>query len=275
MARSGIPAYDAILSVGQSLQELPAHIAGSSLAAMKYALIPDTTVDNQSYNDVDAFMATGEALIAGATRLLNNGYILDDRYSRVYHRWLKYGFKDWHTNSLPLMHEDTELEVNLIYKLDGGQPVRSLAQVIESFDFGILHTGFDCEAMEWKNMQSYLFPQHSQSYYGPLPMMPGRRDTWVQGFISQYQGLRQPGRYMKFVDYGYDMSLVKPDLVLGYRAADAYLSERTDHPDKVALGTIFGRIAEAIATEEHDPLRELTADIVYLDDLDVIMDALS
>ena len=263
----------AIHTLADSLHGLPAYMGGSALAALEYSSLKDSTVADTAYNDVDAFMGTGEALIAGATRLLGNGFILDDRYQRVFHRWLKYGFKDWHTNSLPLTHEELGLEVNLIYKLDGGQPVRSMSQVIESFDFGFLYLGYDCEQGDFRNMRDYLFPNVPEG--APLPMMPSRRDTWVQGFISQYQGLRQPGRYLKFVDYGYDMSAITQDLVLGYRAADAYLSERTDHPDKVALGTIFGRIADAIATGDHDPLRELTADIVYLDDLDVIMDALS
>lgn len=86
--------------------------------------------------------------------------------------------------------------------------------------------------------------------------MPNKRDNWLQGFISQYNGLREGSRYLKYLDYGYDMSAVATDLVTGYGLASLYLTESFD-ADKKALGTIYERIAEAIELDDLDELRAL------------------
>ena len=71
------------------------------------------------------------------------------------HVSIKYGFKGWHTNSLKLYHATPtyRVEVNLVYKLTDGHPTTSLAQVLESFDFGCLGLGLDCELNQWRDIR--------------------------------------------------------------------------------------------------------------------------
>ena len=267
-----LPADIAIAQVAGRLKELPVFITGSSVAAAKYDHISST-----AYSDVDVFCATQHSLIAAVQRLLNGGFKLDDRFSRVWARWLKYGFKGWHTNSIKL--EGHGIDVNLVFKVVDGHPTTSLAQVIESFDFGLLAVGgFDCEQRVWRDMRGYLFPSniHAQDLEeGRLPLMPNKRENWRNGFISQYVGLREFGRYAKYHNYGYDMRYVKDDLVTGYWSVAEYLSERTDHPDKVQLGMIFQNISMHIENDDFVKLSEAAKEIVFEDDLDSIMDALS
>lgn len=261
-----VQAGDAIDSVLQSLLGLPVYIAGSAVAATTYAVLGD------AYDDVDVFCATPHSLIAAAQKLQNAGFKLEDRMQRVWHRWLKYGTKNWHTNSLKLELPSVGIKVNLVYKLVDGHPTTSLAQVIESFDFGLLALGVDVESGQWRDMRSYLFPGTSPGQ--ALPLMPNKRDNWRNGFISQYNGLREVGRYAKYHGYGFDMRLVKDDLVTGYWEAASYLANRTDHPEKVQLGKIYESIAMSMEQDDIDKLSEAGAEILYLDDLDRIMEAL-
>ena len=120
-------------------------------------------------------------------------------------------------------------------------------------------------------MQGYLFPGTSK--HDPLPMMPSKRANWRAGFISQYNGLREFGRYAKYHAYGYDMSLVKDDLAEGYRAAELYLSDHFD-TEKQTMGQIYGSIADKIEDDAIDELFEATKKIDYKDSLDQIMEAL-
>jgi hypothetical protein len=267
-----LPADIAIAQVAGRLKELPVFITGSSVAAAKYDHISST-----AYSDVDVFCASQQSLIAATQRLLNGGFKLDHRFTRVWARWLKHGFKGWHTNSIKL--EGHGVDVNLVFKIVDGHPTTSLAQVIESFDFGLLAVGgFDCEQRIWRDMREYLFPgftyaQHLES--GRLPLMPNKRDAWRNGFISQYVGLREFGRYVKYIDYGYDLKFVKDDLVTGYWSVAEYLTERTDRPEKVQLGLIFQNISMHLEKDDFDKLRVAAKEIVFEDDLDAIMDALS
>ena len=103
--------------------------------------------------------------------------------------------------------------------------------------------------------------------------MPNKRDNWRSGFISQYNGLREAGRYAKYHTYGYDMSLVRDDLLEGYFNAVAYLSQR-DNPDKQLLAQIYEAIALAIEDENITELVEFGKKIPQLDSLDQIMEAL-
>lgn len=267
-----IPALVAIEQVAGRLTELPVFITGSSVAAAKYQHISDT-----AYSDVDVFCATQQSLIAAVQRLLANGYSLDSRFDRVWARWLKYGFKGWHTNSIKLQGFGSD--VNLVFKIVDGHPTSSLAQCIESFDFGLLAIGgYDCELKTWRDMRSYLFSgtAHQQDIdEGRLALMPNKRDAWRNGFISQYVGLREFGRYVKYNDYGYDMRFVKDDLITGYWGVSEYLGQRTDHPDKVKLGLIFENISMLLEKDDFPKLRLAAKEIVYEDDLDAIMDQLS
>jgi len=126
-----------IADVRSLLAGEPVYLAGSLVAEETYG-------KSNAHSDVDLFCPTDQVLIAVGQKLLCNGYKLDDRFDRVWHRWLRYGFKKWHTNSLRLM-SPAGVETNLVYKLTDGHPTTSLGQVLESFDFGLLATGYDLE----------------------------------------------------------------------------------------------------------------------------------
>lgn len=252
-----------IADVRSLLAGEPVYLAGSLVAEQTYGL-------SDAHSDVDIFCPTGQVLVSVGQRLLDHGYSLDERFSRVWARWLRYGFKTWHTNSLRLM-SPAGTETNLVYKLTEGHPATSLAQVLESFDFGLLATGYDLEFDTFRDMRSYLFPDRDPD--GPLPLMPNKRSNWRNGFISQYNGLREYGRYAKYHTYGYDMSEVKGDLIEGYWAASAYLSTHFD-ADKQLLGKIYDTIAGHIELDNIDELLVAAKQIDYKDSLDAIMEAL-
>lgn len=261
-----LTATDAIHEVLNAVTGLPVYIAGSSVAAIKHPL----TVTELDYGDVDIFCASQTSMIAAATRLQAHGFEIHERHKRVWQRWMAHGFNKWHTNSLKLTRG--ELEVNIIYKLVNNVPTTTLSSVLETFDFGLLAVGIDARDGIIRDMRSYFFPQ-VQDVTGPLPMLPVRREAWRAGFISQYQGLREVGRYVKYSDYGYDLSLVKDDLLTGYRAVAEYLFDRGD-ADKVQLSNIYSTIADDIELNDLDKLREVSQEIMYLDDLDIIMERL-
>ena len=264
---ASIDARSAIGVVSSVVAEMPCYIAGSSAAAAQ-PHAPSAT----AYDDIDLFFSSESAIIAGVQRLLHAGFKIDDRHQRVWHRWLKMGLGKWHTHSLKL-HSSTVpvMEVNCVFKLVDGHPTTSAAQVIESFDFGLLAHAYDCELMDWRDMRSYLFPGYNPD--GPLPLLPLRRETWENGFISQYQGLREVGRYAKYADYGWDLSLVKPSLVKGYWNISNYMIDRGD-PEKVQLGQIYEQIALLMEADDIDKLREAGKEILFQDDLDRVMEAL-
>lgn len=262
-----LSAREAVESVHNVLAGLPVYIAGSSVITALTATIRD-----DAFDDVDVFCSSANALISATEKLLAQGFKLNDRFERVWHRWLKYGFKTWHTNSIKLGLPGTNLKVNMVFKLVDGHPTTSLAQVLESFDFGLLAQGLDCESGDWRDMRPFLFPLDQTG--DPLPLMPNKRDNWRQGFISQYNGLREVGRYAKYAGYGFDMTRVKDDLVTGYWQAAEYMRNRTDSPEKVQLGIIYESIAMHMEADDFQKLREAGAEILYLDDLDRIMEAL-
>ena len=132
-----IDAAAAIAEVMTNLAGVNGFLTGSAVAADEHVL-------PHAWSDIDVFMPTSHTLIAAGQRLLDQGYKLDDRFSRVWERWLRYGFKSWHTNSLRL-HSPGGVETNLVYKLTEGHAATSLAEVIESFDFGLLCTGYELE----------------------------------------------------------------------------------------------------------------------------------
>lgn len=245
------------------LQGSPLYLTGSLVAEQAYG-------KSNAHSDVDLFCPTQYQLIASTQHLIDNGYTFDDRFKRVWARWLKYGMKNWHTNSMRLM-SPAGVETNLIYKLADGHPTTSLGQVIESFDFGLLGMGYDLEDGQYRDMRGYLFPGLDPE--GPLPLMPNKRDSWRNGFISQYNGLRESGRYVKYLEYGYDLSAVKDDLLTGYWSVASYLSTTFDD-DKQLLGKIYERIAEHIEQDNVDELKLANKEIDYNDPLDVIMEAL-
>jgi hypothetical protein len=258
-----VQASAVIADVCALLKGEPVFLAGSLVAEQAYGKA-------NSHADVDLFCPTSQVLIATGQRLLDNGYKFDDRFDRVWVRWLKYGFKSWHTNSLRL-HSPNGMETNLVYKLTDGHPTTSLAQVLESFDFGLLAMGYDLESNTYRDMRSYLFP--GMDPMGPLPLMPNKREAWRNGFISQYNGLRECGRYAKYHGYGYDLSLVKDDLITGYDMASMYFSTHFDK-DKQLLGSIYDVIARHLEADNIDELVEAYKQIDFNDSLDSIMEAL-
>jgi hypothetical protein len=240
----------------------PVFIAGSCVAAQAHSL--------DTFHDVDVFVPSQPVLFTTIQRLLDQGYCLDERFSRVWYRWQRYGLKGWHTNSMRLYSLD-DVETNIVYKLVDGHPTTSLAQVLESFDFGLLGVGYDAEAGVYRDLRPYLFPGYDIS--GPLPMMPNKRDNWRQGFISQYNGLREAARLAKYHGYGYDMAAVIEDMELGYRMAASYHASRFED-DKKLLGEIYQRIADKLSGNDLEELSEAYATIDFNDPLDEIMDKL-
>lgn len=253
----------AIADVRTLLRGEPVFLAGSLVAEETYGM-------SNAHHDVDLFCPTGNVLISTGQKMLDHGYKFDDRFERVWARWLRYGFKTWHTNSLRLMSPNG-VETNLVYKLSDGHPTTSLGQVIESFDFGLLGAGYDLESDTYRDMRAYLFPGMNPN--GALPMMPNKRSNWRNGFISQYNGLRELGRYAKYHGYGYDMSAVKDDLATGYWAASSYLTGHFD-PEKQQLGKIYEVAAIHIEDDNIDQLAEASKQMDYKDSLDTIMEAL-
>lgn len=252
-------------TVVQDVATLPACVAGSVAAFETFGLPVG------KYSDIDIFCYSPNALMVGAQRLLSQGYEVSERHERVWWRWLKYGFNSWHTNSLKLINP-YGFEVNLVSKILNKSQLSSLSQVLESFDFGLLATGYDLETGTRHDMRSYMFP--SWDVDGPLPMMPARRDAWRAGFISQYQGLRELGRYAKYARYGFDMSEVKDDLTTGYYNAATYNGGRTDSSEKQQLSKIYYSAAEQLEADELDKLEAVGKLMIELDSLDAIMDAL-
>jgi len=251
---------DIIDEVSAPLLGLPVYLAGSLAAEEAYSKI-------NAHDDVDLFCSTEQVLFIAVQRLLSAGYTFKERFDRVWERWLRYGFKRWHTNSIKLISPAGN-EVNVVYKLVDGHPTTSLGQVLESFDFGLLGVGYDLETKTKRDMREYLFP--GLDPMGPLPFMPNKQQGWKHGFISQYNGLREPGRYAKYARYGYDMSAVKTDLIAGFWIAADYHS-LSDKEDKAALGKIYEVTANLIEDDSFDKLFDASKKILFMDSLDLIM----
>jgi hypothetical protein len=255
-----------IADVRSRLAGEPVFLAGSLVAEQAYG-------KTDAHSDVDIFCPTAFVLISVGQQLLDQGFTLDDRFSRVWERWKNYGMKQWHTNSLRLMCPGGR-EWNLIYKLTEGHATTSLSQVVESFDFGLLGMGYDLKTDRYMDFRSVLFDEWTGlDPNAPLPLMPNKRDNWRNGFISQYNGMREYGRYAKYHEYGYDMSLVKDDMVTGYWAASLYMSTSFEE-DKKKQGQIYELIARHMENDNIDELLKATKLIDYKDSLDMIMEAL-
>jgi hypothetical protein len=260
-----IDARTAVDEVSQIVAALPVYNAGSA-AASAQPHAPSPT----AYDDIDLFCASESAIISVVERLVAAGFEIDDRHKRVYARWMRMGLGKWHTHSIKT--SNGTIDANVVFKIVDGHPTTSAGQVIESFDFGLLAHAFDCELMDWRDARRYYFPQ-VKDLDGPLPLLPLRRETWRSGFISQYQGLREVGRYIKYLDYGWDLSLVKDDLVTGYWSISQYLIGRGD-PERLKLGQIYETLAMNIEQDDFTQLRDASKEIMFMDDLDKIMEAL-
>lgn len=254
---------DVVDELKRRLQGEPVFMAGSLAAAVAHD-------KPSSWSDVDIFVPTEGLLFTTIKSLLMQGAVPIDYFDRVWHRWQRYGLRKWHTNSMRL-ETPTGVEVNVVYKLVDGHATTSLSQVLESFDFGLLAMGWELETGQYRDMRPYLFP-HSP-INGPLPLMPNKRDNWTQGFVSQYNGLREGSRYLKYLEYGYDMSAVADDLVTGYNMAALYHSSEFD-PEKQALGQLYERIGEAIATHDMADLKGMYSVMDFKSPITEILDRL-
>ena len=257
------------LSPSAAIDEATHHLTGQSVYLVG-SCAAAFTYNRSEFHDVDLFVPTQQVLISTITTLLHHDYLMDDRFERVWQRWLRYGLKGWHTNSMRL-HSPQGVETNVVFKKVDGHPTTSLAQVVESFDFGLLATGFNLEFGTYHDFRSALFPGHDID--GPLPLMPNKRNNWRNGFVSQYNGLREAARYAKYYGYGHDMSAVKDDLALGYRMVASYHATSADQ-DKQLLSQIYTVLAERITLNQIDELVEAYRTLEYKDPLEEILDAL-
>ena len=253
---------DAIAEFRSDLDGEPVNLAGSCVGADEYGL--------SDFADIDGFVPTEQVLMTITQKLLDRGYTMDEKFDRVWYRWQRYGLKGWHTNSMKLVSR-SDVEVNIIYKTVSGHPVRTLAQVLESFDFGLLAVGYDLEHGVKRDLRSYLHPDVKPG--NPLPLNPEVRSNWIQGFISQHRGLRQAGRYARYVDYGHDMSATKDDLITGYQAAALYHSNSFDE-EKRFLTDIYSALSNRIENHEIDELLQFYKELDFKSPLDEIMEKL-
>lgn len=253
---------EAISETAGTLHKQPVFIAGSVVAAEAHGLT--------DYSDVDVFTPTQQVLVSAVQIMLDNGYVMDERFARTWFRWLRYGMKGWHTNSIKL-ESKTGVQVNVVFKLTEGHATTSLSQVLESFDFGLLGVGLEVESNTLRDLRPYLFPKYGMDE--ALPMMPNKRENWRLGFISQYNGLREAGRYAKYHSYGYDMSAVKDDLVTGYEQGSIYYLNHFDE-DKRLLGEIYLKLADSIRNDRIVELSESYKMLNFTDSLDKIFEGL-
>ena len=262
-----ISAGPAVSKVLDEVAGLPAFIAGSSVSAMVHD-------KPQAYTDIDLFVPNPGTYFATVQRLLAEGYELEsEKFEKMWNRHLRYGFNNWHTNSMKLMDRVADLEVNVIYKRVDGHETTQLSQVLESFDFGLLAVGFDAATRRFHDMRTYFFGAGANAG-GPLPLLPYRQDTVGLGYMSQHIMLRTPGRYARYAHtYGYDLSLVKPTLVQGYAAYAAYKLNRTKDED-IQLGQIAQALGAHIERDEFDELLGFEKGLPTADGLDMIFASL-
>ena len=244
------------------LRGIPLFMAGSCVAAQEYD-VPD-------FGDVDMFAPTPLALVSSVQRMLDRGYTIDSRHERVWYRWLSQDMNKFKTNSIKL--ESLQgVEYNVIYKTIGGHPLRSLSQVLEGFDFGLLGLGYDVETGLRRDFRDALFPNHQPGQ--PYGLMPDKWAGWEHGFFGSYNGLREPQRYAKFVHRGHDMSVVQGQLVTGYRASVLYHANHDDDEKKLRA-LVYAKIADLIEDNDVDQILAASKVIDFHDPLDVIMEAL-
>lgn len=247
-------------------------LAGSAVAAEAYGL-------DLSYDDIDVFAYGNSSLIAIAQHLLDHGFeFATDNEAMKFERWLSWDLNiGWRTNSVKLrgmINGPKPLEpyeVNVVYKTFEKQPVKRLSMVLESFDFGLLAMGYELRSGEFRDMRPYFFPNAAN--FGALPLLPDRHDRWASGLITQYTGIRQAGRAVKYSEYGYDMSQVIPTLIEGYRIAATHMAGHFD-PEKQTLGQIYDRLADHLEDSDFEEIKKADALLPQWRDVDAILEVL-
>lgn len=227
--------------------------------------------DDDGWKDLDWFVPTPESLMSVTQLLLSNGGVPVGRYARIWERWNKFGIGNFWTNSMQVQMLNG-LEINIVYKTVQRKPIRNTADVLGSFDFGFLCSGYDLTHDKARSMITYQFPDYRAG--DPYPMVDERWKDWSQGYMSQHVGLREGVfRYPKYYRYGEDMTIIGAQLVQGYEAAAEYL-QSTAVSDKMALAEIYLRIADHITNNEVDMLEAAQKGVTFDDPLDKIMEAL-
>lgn len=247
-------------------------LAGSAVAANEYGL-------PFSYDDIDIFAYGNSSLIAIVTTLTERGFeFANDNEAMKFDRWLAWDLNiGWRTNSVKLRgyvdgpNPLEPYEVNVVYKTFEKQPVKRLSMVLESFDFGHLAVGYELRSGDFRDMRPYFFPDATD--FKALPLLPDRHDRWANGLITQYTGIRQAGRAVKYISYGYDLSNVVPTLITGYRIAAQHHADHFD-PEKQTLGAIYDRLADHLEDGDHDAILEADRILPQWRDVDTILEAL-
>jgi hypothetical protein len=223
-----------------------ASAAGSFVSALHYNK-PD------AWGDVDLFAHNQFELVRMVEFALNHDWeFASDKDRKTWNRWMRFGISNFRTNTIHL--SNGRWDANLTYKSYEGNAVRSLPQVIETFDWGLLAMGYDLRSGRFFDFRPTYFMNENWSR---LPMMDERMTRWSQGLIVPYTGIRQAGRYHKYAHrYGYDLSACKQVLAQGYEIAGDYYLGNEYEPDKQVLGQIFLRLGEAIVSDDWPTLAE-------------------
>lgn len=234
------------------------------------ALLAHATGNTAGFDDIDWFVPTRENLMASTQLFIDHGAVPIDRFARIWERWNRWGIGNFHTNSIKL-ETKYGTQLNIIHKTVRRQQLHTLADVLGSFDFGMLAVGYDVTHGKHRDMRSYWFPDEPVSK--AKGMIDERWLDWQQGYMSQYVGLREGYRYAKYHRYGYDVTVLQPQLIQGYTAAAAYHGGKFDDENKL-LADIYRRISDLIGSNGIDELLSSYSAIEFNDELDKIMEAL-
>lgn len=260
------PLFQLMDDVRVQLHGYPAVLTGSSVALRTYGLKPSPITD------LDVFTYTGEALMAAAAVLLQSpAFTLDERNRALHWRWMRYGLKGWHTQSLKLSHVSGH-EVNLVFKTLGNRPTASALQVIETFDYGFLAQGYDLslETGQLTDLRTAFFPGQDLNQ---LPLLPLRGQSWVKGLFMEHQGLKALSRYTRYAGYGFDMELVRQQLMQGYIQAAAFY-QTSANVDKQRLGLIYETTATLLRQNDLAQLEAAGKAVPKKDQLEELLDTL-
>lgn len=256
------PAEEVVRYTVQQLDGFNASAAGSYVSAMHYQR-PD------AWGDVDVFAHNQFELVRLVEFCLHIGWdFATDKDLKTWNRWMRFGMSNFRTNTIHL--SNGRWDMNLTYKTYEGQPVRSLPQVIETFDWGLLAMGYDLRSGRFFDFRPTYFMNEN---WDRLPMMDERMARWSAGLIVPYTGIRQAGRYHKYAHrYGYDLGAVTDVLVQGYEIAGAYHLDNAWSTEKQKLGEIFVRLGQAIRTDDWDVLAEADNALPVHRDLDEFLE---
>lgn len=251
----------------QAVGYLRSHLGGRPGTCLVGSLVGADVNGKDGWADGDVFCFSPGALMAAGQYMLDHGAVLDEQEQRKWNRWLLMGMGDWHTNSIR-MELLNGIEVNLVYKTVGRVPLTSLMQVLESFDFGYVAMGWDLERGTFHDGREFWFGKG----YDPesLGFLPHREWQWLNATIGRFTGIRQPQRWAKFADRGYDMRPSQKPLADGLRITAAHYTTKDD-PEYRAYAPLYLGIADLVedydipallevykGMQPHDPVGSLT-----------------